>query len=495
MSINNFPSARAVSCMDFITSSHAILFGGRGVGADGKQGFLNDLWLSEDVVQWGWYAGSNVAGSKGAVSGPGTSPSARWKHSCAAHPETKQFVVFGGVGEHPANPNDTAILDDLYVYNEKGWEFLFGGSHSQVPDFHNEKPEFRNPGSRSEHASVMVENLYYVFGGQSVSLKSGNSLEEVMMADLWAFNMTLGNHTWRFVEGSTLGNTHGMYPSALGTGGPTYGPGARVGAAMTFNQLTNEIFIFGGFGYGYIPGEVGYLNDLWAYNTFHPAWYWLGGSSGLNTFGSGAVTAASTFPLQIPARASAILFSGNDGYESQLTVLGGISLDAKQPQAIADVWMCNVKIPVGFQIPAPSTTYPPIPTTATKHSSTDRPVTTDEHGVHATTHTPSSTAEQHTTETEDEEKTTHSTSSKTSKTFTMRTRPTRPTAGPDGRVSTGGKPALFEVGSPQKVMMLVIGAFVAILVLVGGLIFLGFAFISSPATGGSRTVLEPYNAV
>ncbi len=47
-----------------------------------------------------------------------------------------------------------------------------------------------------------------------------------------------------------LANMHGAYPGTIGGGGEGFGPGARVGAAMAFNQLTNELFVFGGFGLG-----------------------------------------------------------------------------------------------------------------------------------------------------------------------------------------------------------------------------------------------------
>ncbi len=337
MSVNNFPSARAGSCMDFVTSSHAIMFGGRGIDSTGKEGFLNDLWVSEDMVQFGWYAGEKYRNGKTKMTHPDATPSARWKHACGAHPESKSFVVFGGVGEHPDNPHESAILDDVFIYSENGWTFVAGGEHSQTPDYTNKNAKLRNPGSRADHASAVVENLFYVFGGQSVIANEDKTTTEAMMADLWSFD--LKGHYWTYVSGSTLANARGEYPSAIGTGGEGFGPGARVGAAMAFNQLTNELFVFGGFGYGYVPGKTGYLNDLWSYNTYKPVsvWTWLGGSSSVNS--PGGMSGTIGFPASIPARANALLFSGNDGYEAELTLIGGVALEsADKPEGIADAW-------------------------------------------------------------------------------------------------------------------------------------------------------------
>jgi hypothetical protein len=385
------------------------------------------------------------------------------------------------------------------VYGEHGWTFLTGGSHSEVPDFSNKEVRFRNPGSRAEHASVMVESLFYTFGGQSVQPKKGGGLVEVMMGDLWAYNMT--GKFWYFVAGSLLANTHGAYPSAIGVGGAGYGPGARVGASMAFNQLTNELFIFGGFGYGYVPDSIGYLNDLWSFNTVTGHFSWLGGSSGINSRGSVEI-GGSMFAAAIPSRVSALLFSGNDGYEAELTLIGGIAEETKnKPEGLADVWMCNVQLPAGFTLHAPDTTYPP--------------VTTHEEATHAPPvhETEKPTQQTHTTEEKETAKptakpTAHETAKPTAHTTSRAT--SKPTEDPDeeeegrhattrtrpqGLLTTGPSQSLFEAGSPQKVAALVLGSFIAILLLVGGIVFLGFAFVSSPATMGSRTVIEPYNSV
>ncbi len=56
-----YPSARGGSCMQFMSSSHMFLFGGRGLDSNGEEGFLNDLWLAEDFAQWGWLAGAKAS--------------------------------------------------------------------------------------------------------------------------------------------------------------------------------------------------------------------------------------------------------------------------------------------------------------------------------------------------------------------------------------------------------------------------------------------------
>ncbi len=76
-----------------------------------------------------------------------------------------------------------------------------------------------------------------------------------------------------------------------------------------------------------MPGRLGYLNDLWAYNTYVNVWTWLGGSSGVNS--PGGIVGSTGFPASIPSRANPLLFSGNDGYEAELTLIGGVALESK----------------------------------------------------------------------------------------------------------------------------------------------------------------------
>lgn len=452
------------------------------------------------MAQWGWMEGSDTVGAPSVYTGKSVTPGARWKHSCASNFEHKKFLVFGGQGEHPDDPNGTAILDDLFQYGENGWEYLAGGGHSQPPDF-NKNLSLRHPGGRSDHGSVMVESGMYVFGGMSLQRVPGQAkLKEVMMADLWVWDML--NHTWVYVSGSHIPNAPGVYPSAFGVGGANFGPGARVQAAIAFNDLTNDIYIFGGFGVDY-NSNVGLLNDLWYFSVFYKVscglnmvlwwfsliflcmkvWTWLGGSSSASTPGDFSLT-----PFTLPSgRAGALLFSGADGFEGDLTLLGGVSaadpeLDEEQAElgGLSDVWMVNVRVPPNFTSPAPPST--------TTHRTVAPP----------STQKPTTHADEHTTEphkitesvhaTEDSHKTSSKTTSKAvpQETLAPTTSKSRPPATHE---------SLFQGGSPQKIAALVMGSFVAVVILVGGIVFLGFAFVSNAATAGSRTVVEPYLAV
>ena len=140
-----------------------------------------------------------------------------------------------------------------------------------------------------------------------------------------------------------------------------------------------------------------------------------------------------------------------------------------------------MQLPAGFTMVAPSTTLPPV---TAAHTS-------------AQTHT---SAQAHTPATNSNHKPTTGATKEVSKTAskTASTQPQKVTSSGGGRATGQATvpPSLFEVGSPQKVAALVLGSFIAILLLVGGIVFLGFAFVSSPSTaGGSRSVMEPYNQV
>lgn len=119
--------------------------------------------------------------------GPDATPSARWKHSCGAHYQNKEFYIFGGEGEHPADPKLTALLDDLFVFGANGWERYYGSGTHSMPPFYGVANA--NPGGRSEHASVVFENGFYVFGGLGVSIDSAGVAHNVQLSDLWLFDL------------------------------------------------------------------------------------------------------------------------------------------------------------------------------------------------------------------------------------------------------------------------------------------------------------------
>ncbi len=146
-----------------------------------------------------------------------------------------------------------------------------------------------------------------------------------------------------------VANSAGNYPAAIGLGGKGYGPGARVQAAMAFNELTNDLYIFGGFGSDY-NSEWGFLNDLWRYNLNKETWTWMGGSA--------SVAKGAANPHNgICGRSGALMVSGNDGLQFVLTAFGGVGNPAgSEPGALSDIWEFNTQLPKDFTITVPAST-------------------------------------------------------------------------------------------------------------------------------------------
>jgi hypothetical protein len=129
--------------------------------------------------------------------------------------------------------------------------------------------------------------------------------------DLWKYEVILGRWTW--LAGSNDINTLGSYR------GNAY-PGSRSNHRSCYFATSNEIYMFGG--YGYSQSSEGFLNDLWKLNLATNRWTYLKGSSMIDAVGeygtqgvlapSNSPGARSRFDLAIhDVSGSLFLFGGN----------------------------------------------------------------------------------------------------------------------------------------------------------------------------------------
>ena len=88
---------------------------------------------------------------------------------------------------------------------------------------------------------------------------------------------------WSWMSGSSSTNQTGTY-GTQGTAAVTNMPGARTNS-VTWKDASGNLWLFGGYGYG-ASSILGYLNDLWKYNTATGQWTWMSGGSTINQFGS-----------------------------------------------------------------------------------------------------------------------------------------------------------------------------------------------------------------
>jgi N-acetylneuraminic acid mutarotase len=188
------------------------------------------------------------------------------------------------------------------------------------------------PGGRNWNGSWTdgSHNLW-IFGGQGYDAAHSASV----LNDLWKYDPVSGFWTW--MGGSSLINATGVY-GTKGVANAANVPGARE-FMTTWTDGTGNLWLFGGFGFD-SAGTLGYLNDLWKYNTNTGQWTWVDGP---NTTGAGGVygtkgvEAAGNLP---GARWGAVSWNVLDGY---IWVFGGYGVDANGVALgyLNDLWRFN----------------------------------------------------------------------------------------------------------------------------------------------------------
>jgi hypothetical protein len=292
----NIPGARdyAVSWSD--ASGNLWLFGGFGNSA-GTDGALNDLWKFDPALgtngEWTWMGGSTAYNQSGVYGTLGTAastniPGARILEESWSDASGNLWLFSG---QYDPNGAD-GWLSDLWKFDPAlgtYGEWTWTGGSSIVPSEGNgvygtlgTAASTNIPGARDEAAgwSDASGNLW-LFGGGGYD-GTGNSGN---LNDLWKFDPALGTYgEWTWMGGSSTANQYGVY-GTLGTAASTNIPGAR-GSAVTWSDASGNLWLFGGGGYD-SAGAVGYLNDLWKYQSNLPSTtYTIGGTvSGLTGTG------------------------------------------------------------------------------------------------------------------------------------------------------------------------------------------------------------------
>jgi N-acetylneuraminic acid mutarotase len=193
----NTPGARsaAVSWKDL--SGKMWLFGGVGNGTTSTQGFLNDLWKYDGLInQWTWVKGDSIINSKGVYGTTGTTalpnkPGAR-NFSTAGIEPSGTFLLYGGLG-FPAS-GVLSNLNDLWRYNPSTnvWTWLKGDSTANttagVYGTQGTASSSNRPGGRNSSVSwTDATGNFWLFGGYGYASVGTNTY----LNDLWK----LGSNT------------------------------------------------------------------------------------------------------------------------------------------------------------------------------------------------------------------------------------------------------------------------------------------------------------
>ena len=275
---NNHPGARENSASWTTTDGKLWLFGGKGLTAS-QVGFLSDLWsfdLSTNL--WTWRGGSDNTNNMGNYVSMGTATSignpskrqnaATWvgKDGC--------LYLFGGQ-QTPSN-NPLYLLNDLWKFNPNTnqWTWLSGSSNTNDSGNYGMKgieATTNCPPSRfGAQYWTDTTGTFWLFGGRTC-LSCGTNVTR--LNDLWKYDIV--TNVWTWVGGSNQPNQTGTY-GIQNTASAANVPGARQ-AGVTWTDVNNNLWLFGGDGFSIDSNSVGYLSDLWQYNITNSTWNWVKG--------------------------------------------------------------------------------------------------------------------------------------------------------------------------------------------------------------------------
>ena len=317
----------------------AYMFSGAAPYKGMKFARLNDLWeYNFHLERWRLVGGSpqaNVQGEYGVqgVPNPNNWPGGR-SLSAAFHREGEGTFIFGGYG-YASNkePAKQGCLNDLWFWDDqlRQWTWVGGVEHinagssmvSSAGQLPGAATNLAWPGARFAHASWKSGDEVYIFGGAGYHIDRDKYGQQ---NDLWRLDLKLIRWTW--LGGQSVDKS-GKY------NGRNAWPGSRDRAACWLNR-DGDIIMFGGNGFGILPGKDGSLNDMWLYTRDTGKFAYIGGSAEVDqlaVFGPLGVTSERALPggrelasiWQLPN--GDVWMFGGSGYAS-----------AKKEQALNDIW-------------------------------------------------------------------------------------------------------------------------------------------------------------
>jgi len=176
----------------------------------------------------------------------------------------------------------------------------------------------------------------WLFGGDGRTCTDSSGV----LHDLWRYNIATGIWTW--MSGSTDSDELGVY-GTKGIPDAANMPGSRYYSTSWIDSDDN-LWLFGGWAYASDYGEdedMGYLNDLWRYDTDNGTWTWISGSDIVNqpgVYGEKGTPAVGNVP---GARESSVSWADSEG---NLWLFGGYGLDTSDGSGnrLNDLWRYNI---------------------------------------------------------------------------------------------------------------------------------------------------------
>lgn len=265
-SASNWPGARGDALTWVDGEGSFWLFGGFGFDSTGTRGYLNDLWKFS-AGEWTWVSGSQFGDQSGSYGTMGMAnannvPGGRY-YSSAWLGKDGSFWVYGGAGFD--STGQVGYMSDLWKYSGGEWTWVAGPNvwgQNAVYGTRGVAGAGNTPGDRHGEATwADSSGNFWIFGG--LNPNSGAFLN-----DIWKFSN--GQWTW---EAGSSSEQQGVY----GTQGvPAAGntPGGRL-SPVAWQDVSGNVWIFGGFGLDSTGETLNFLSDLWEYSGGE--WTWMDG--------------------------------------------------------------------------------------------------------------------------------------------------------------------------------------------------------------------------
>jgi len=291
---------------------------------DGDSDLYLAIWGGSNLLYRNMFVESGTAGFAFASTyTPGARSSAvSWIDSLGT------MWLFGGSGYDRAG--NFGRLNNLSKYDAAKEDWIWAKGALTVDQIgiygtQGEDDPDNTPGGRSSPVSwTDSSGGLWLFGGYGRD--GAGSLGS--LNDLWKYDPETGNWTW--IKGALTQGQLGNY-ATQGVPGVDNTPGAR-SLSVSWTDSAGALWLFGGNGYDG-EGTVGWLNDLWKYETGN--WTWIKGASTANQigrYGARGVPGSDNTP---GGRINAVKWT--DGSDT-LWLFGGYGYGAASYGQLNDLW-------------------------------------------------------------------------------------------------------------------------------------------------------------
>ncbi len=248
---------------------------------------------------------------------PGTYEAANWIDLDG------NFWVFGGVIDSGFSnllwKYDPQINMWTWVNGSKGWNFIASYGIKGVPAPSN------NPGGRAFASLTWTDTLgdLWLYGGVGF-----DSMGNYVQSDLWKYHIITNEWTW--MSGQSIGDGDTPVYGIRGVPSANNTPGARMESHAAWVDDDDNLWLYGGEGYG--DG----FSDMWYFNIAQNQWVWMSGPQGpyvVGSYGSKNIESSNNLP---PGRSAYTHWKDTLG---NFYLFGGINW--ANENTFNDVWRYN----------------------------------------------------------------------------------------------------------------------------------------------------------